>query len=82
MNPQDIINQMMQQQNRSVLTRQPTTEELDKFIDKIVAEKDETLYSTFQAIAFKLERGVHSLPEGEIYPLVLNRIKERVEGEE
>ncbi|AGH32253.1 hypothetical protein VPHG_00190 [Vibrio phage 11895-B1] len=82
MNIDDMISMMQGgQQQQSCLTRKPTQEELDKFIDRC-KERDETLYSLFQAINFKLERQPHSIPEGEILPKVLTRIKERVEGGE
>ena len=70
-----MINGNMQQQ--SYLERQPTTEELDKFIDYVLTERDETAYSLFQAIQLKLEQQMHSPVEAEIYPQVLARIAER-----
>lgn len=85
MNEQDILNMMRQQMSgmqQSVLSRQPTVEELDKFIERCCKEKDETLYSLAQALVFKLERCVHSIPEGEIYPTVIARIQQLLdEGE-
>lgn len=82
MNEQDLLNMVRQQMGgmqQSVLSRQPTVEEVDKFIDKCCNDRDETLYSLAQALIFKLERCVHSIPEGEIYPMVIARIQQRLE---
>ena len=54
-------------------------EKLDLFIDRCCNERDETLYSLAQALIFKLERGMHSVPEEEIYPKVITRIQQRLE---
>lgn len=82
MNINDMIKQMQGQKPESVLTRKPTIEEIDLFIDRVMKEKDETLYSMHQAIVFKLERQPHSLVESEIYPLVLERLVERYNKED
>ena len=82
MNPEEVMKMFAQQQQQNCLLRKPTEEEIDTFIDRCCKEKDETLYTLFQALAFKIERSVHSIPEGEIYPLVLERIKQKLEGGE
>ena len=69
----------------SSLTRQPTTVELDEFIDRCMEEHDLNPQMLFQQIVYKIQppeghTTFHSIPEGEIYPLVLNRIKERFGG--
>lgn len=70
-----MINGNMQQQ--SFLIRKPTIQELDKFIDRVLAEKDETPYTIYQALAFKLEQQMHSPVEAETYPMIINRLGER-----
>lgn len=85
----NIFRQMRQQMNgmqqQSSLTRQPTTAELDKFIDRCVEEHDLNPQMLYQQIVYKIQppeghTTMHSIPEGEIYPLVLDRIKERFGG--
>ena len=89
MNPEDIIRMMQQQRSgmeqESSLTRQPTTAELDKFIDRCMEEHDLNPQMLFQDIAYKIQppeghTTILSIPEGEIYPLVLDRIKQRFGG--
>lgn len=90
MNPEDIIRAMQQQMNsgmqqQSSLTRQPTTSELDKFIDRCMEEPDLNPQMLFQEIVYKIQppeghTTMLSIPEGEIYPLVLDRIKQRFGG--
>lgn len=72
-NLNDIMNQMNGQQ-QSCLLRKPTEQELDTFISRVLHEKDETPYSLYQGIVFKLEQQMHSPAEQEILPLVLERI--------
>lgn len=56
-----------------------TVEKIDEFINKVVAEKDETLYSLSQALQWKLQAApMVSFPEVEVYPLVLGRLQERL----
>ena len=56
-----------------------TVEKIDEFINKVVAEKDETLYSLAQALQWKLQAApMVSFPEVEVYPLVLGRLQERL----
>jgi hypothetical protein len=56
-----------------------TVEKIDKFINKVVAEKDETLYSLAQALQWKLQAApVVSFPELEVLPMVLRRLQERL----
>lgn len=73
-NVNDIMNQLNVQQQQSCLLRKPTEQELDTFISRVLHEKDETPYSLFQSLKFKLEQQVHSPAEAEIIPLVLERI--------
>lgn len=68
---------MFNQEPESCLTRNPTRQELDLFIDRVLKEKDETSMTMFQAIVYKLKMQPHSLPEGEIYPMVLERLQQR-----
>lgn len=69
-----IFNQMNGQQQQSCLLRKPTEQELDAFISRVLHEKDETPYSMFNSIQFKLEHQWHSPAEQEIYPMVLERL--------
>ena len=88
MNPEEIIRQMQQQMYGSIepsLTRQPTTAELDEFIDRCMEEHDLNPQMLFQQIVYKIQppeghTTMHSIPEGEIYPSVLDRIKQRFGG--
>lgn len=72
-NLNDIMNNINGQQ-QSCLKRQPTEQELDTFISRVLHEKDETPYSLYQGIVFKLEQQMCSPVEAEILPLALNRI--------
>ena len=78
MNQEDIIRMMQGQmgggQQQSWLERQPTTKELDTFIERCKNELGYTEHSLFDTIKFRLEQGVHSPIEGEILPMVLQRI--------
>jgi DNA-binding PadR family transcriptional regulator len=59
---------------------QVPVEKLDLFIDRVLAEKDETLYSMAQALQYKLQQApMISVAESQIYPLVLNRIAQRLQ---
>jgi len=85
MNPNDFINMMKQGGQASYLKRQPTVQELDKFIDLCMEKADYNLYMLFQDISCKLQPPnnnavVLSVYEVEIYPLVLQRIKQRIGG--
>lgn len=58
---------------------QVNVEKLDLFIDRVVAEKDETLYSLAQSLQYKLQQApMISVSEAKIYPLVINRIAQRL----
>lgn len=72
-NFQDVfINQPQQQIN-------VTVEQLDRFIDRVVAEKGETFYTLAQVLQWKLTQApMISVAEASIYPLVLNRIAQRI----
>lgn len=91
MNPEDIMKAMQQQMGgmgqrfQSTLSRQPTTEELDKFIDRCMKEKDLNPKMLFQQIVYQIQppeghTTMNSFVEEEVYPMVLNRIKARFEG--
>jgi hypothetical protein len=56
-------------------------EKIDEFIDRVLAEKDQTLYSMTQALQWKLQAApICSFPELEVYPQVLVRLKQGLEG--
>lgn len=60
---------------------QVPVEKLDLFIDRVLAEKDETLYSMAQVLQYKLQQApMISVDEAQAYPLVLNRIAQRLQG--
>jgi hypothetical protein len=72
-NFQDVFGNQPQQQINV------TVEQLDKFIDRVIAEKDETLYTLAQSLQWKLTQApMISVAEASIYPLVLNRIAQRI----
>ena len=69
------FNDMFQQQDQI----QVPIGKLDLFIDRVVAEKDETLYSLAQALQHKLQQApMISVAEAQIYPLVIQRIGQRM----
>lgn len=76
-NVEEMMNQMKGGKPQSVLTRKPTNEELDTFIDRVLDEKDETPFTMAQAILYTLNESYHSIVEAEIYPMVLARMEER-----
>jgi hypothetical protein len=68
------FSEMFQQQVVNV-----TQQQLDTFIDRVVAEKDETLYSLAQDLQYKLQAApMISVAEAQVYPLVLRRIAQRL----
>ena len=61
--------------------KQVTVEKLDLFINRVLAEKDETPYSLAQALQYKLQQApMISVAEAQVYPLVLNQIAQRLQG--
>ena len=59
---------------------QVPVDKLDLFIDRVLAEKDETLYSMAQALQYKLQQApMISVAEARVYPLVLNQIAQRLQ---
>lgn len=69
------FNDMFQQQEQI----QVPVNKLDLFIDRVFAEKDETLYSLAQALQYKLQQApMISVAEAQIYPLVIQRIGQRM----
>lgn len=59
---------------------QVPVEILDLFIDRVLAEKDETLYSMAQVLQYKLQQApMISVAEAQVYPLVINRIAQRLQ---
>lgn len=82
MNPEDFINMMQgKHSQQGVLLKQPTLEQIDTFINRVMDEKDETLYTMFQSLQYTLDRGVFSPVQAEIYPMVMKRLQERYEEE-
>lgn len=80
---QEQLRRMLQGQNQQ--QGQPEkVSDLDKFIDRCMKEKDETLFSLGQGINMYLQRSqILSYLELEVYPQVLQRIQIRLnEGEE
>lgn len=56
-----------------------TDSQLDEFIDRVIAEKYETLYSLAQALQYKIQQApMISVAEVQIYPLVIQRIGQRM----
>ncbi|AUR87488.1 hypothetical protein NVP1101O_077 [Vibrio phage 1.101.O._10N.261.45.C6] len=86
MNVEQILRQIRGEPEESVLTRNPTTTELDEFIDRCLKEHDMNYQMLYNNIVFKIQPPENavtmtSFAENEIYPMVLNRIQERVSGE-
>ena len=85
MNVEDFMRQMQGMSgmsSQSVLTRQPTTEELDKFIDRCMEEHDLNPHMLHNEVVFRIQPPegrtvMNTFEEEEIYPLVLHRIQER-----
>lgn len=85
MSIRDIHNSVFQSMQGSSLTRQPTIQELDEFIDRCMKKEDINLHMLAQNLAYRLQPPnnhtvILSVYEVEIYPLVLQRIKQRIEG--
>ena len=86
MNPEESI-RMMQGggDNTSVLKRNPTTTELDEFINRVMEKHDMNPQMLYMDLKNKLEpQGssvvMLSFEEVEIYPMVMNRLGERFGG--
>lgn len=81
---QDDLQRMFQQkmsggQQQSCLVRQPTVKELDEFIDRCL-KRDETLHTIAQSLQYTLQQApMTTQPMQEIYPLVLQRIQQRLQ---
>lgn len=70
------FNDMFQQHEQI----QVPVSKLDLFINRVVAEKDETLYSLAQVLQYKLHQSpMISVAESQIYPLVIQRIGQRMD---
>lgn len=66
--------------NQSTHQVNVTNAQLDKFIDRAISEKDETLYSLAQALQWKLHQApMISVAEAHVYPLVIDRIAQRLQ---
>ncbi len=83
MNPEQII-RMMQGggNNTGVLKRNPTTMELDDFINRVMEKHDMNPQMLYMDLKNKLEPQGNrvvmlSFEEAEIYPMVMNRLVER-----
>lgn len=86
MNPEDFIRMMHGggSGNNSVLKRNPTTSELDEFINRVMEKHDMNPQMLYLDLQNKLEpqRDVSmlSFEEAEVYPMVMNRLVERFGG--
>ena len=86
MNPEDFI-RMMQGggSGNSVLKRNPTTTELDEFINRVMEKHDMNPQMLYMDLKNKLEPQDNSVvmlsfEEAEIYPMVMKRLVERFGG--
>ena len=81
MNPEDFI-RMMQGggNNTSVLKRNPTTKELDEFINRVMEKHDMNPQMLYLDLQNKLDMNMISFEEAEIYPMVMKRLVERFGG--
>ena len=78
-----MININMADMFGSCLSRKPTTKELDTFIDRAMDEHDINYYMLFEDLKNKIEHSkILSLPEAEIYPVVMERIAQRHQEEQ
>lgn len=74
------IGKMFGHQHQQVTVTQA---QLDTFINRVVAEKDETLYSMAQVLQYKLQQApMVSVAESQVYPLVIQRIQQRLQNGE
>lgn len=81
MNPQDFIRMMHGGgNNNSVLKRNPTSTELDEFINRVMQEHDMNPQMLYLDLQNKLGVSMLSFEESEIYPMVMNRLVERFGG--
>lgn len=72
---------MMQSQMGGQQQHSPdiTVELIDRFIQRCIDERDETLYTLAQALQWKLQQSpMVSFPELEVYPVILQRLQERL----
>jgi len=82
MTHEDMIRMIQGAQMQHSSTAHIPIEKINLFIDRVLAEKDETLYSMAQALQWKLQAApMVSYPELEVYPQVLVRLKQRLEGD-
>jgi hypothetical protein len=74
------IGKMFGQQHQTVTVTQA---QLDTFINRVMSEKDETLYSMAQVLQYKLQQApMISVAESQVYPLVIQRIQQRLQNGE
>ena len=83
MNPEEFM-RMMQGggNNTSVLKRNPTTTELDEFINRVMEKHDMNPQMLYMGLKNKLEPQGNcvvmlSFEEVEIYPMIMSRLVER-----
>ena len=86
MNPEEFI-RMMQGggNNTGVLKRNPTTTELDEFINRVMEKHDMNPQMLYLDLQNKIKTQVNSVvmlsfEEAEVYPMVINRLVERFGG--
>lgn len=83
MTHEEMIRMMQGAQMQHSSTAHIPIEKLNLYIDRVLAEKDETLYSMAQALQWKLQAApMVSYLELEVLPQVLIQIKKRLEGGE
>lgn len=82
MNPEDFIRMMHGGGGSidSVLKRNPTTTELDEFINRVMEKHDMNPQMLYLDLKNKLGVSMLSFEESEIYPMVMNRLVERFGG--
>jgi len=79
MTHEEMIRMMQGAQMQHSSTAHIPIEKLNLYIDRVLAEKDETLYSMAQALQWKLQAApMVSYPELEVLPQVLHIIQQRL----
>lgn len=84
-NMHEILRNIQGMQQSSTLTRNPTTQELDTFIERCKKEHDLNDIMLYNEIVLKIQpqegmTTMNSFVELEIYPMVLKRLETLIQG--
>lgn len=79
MTQEEIIRMMQGGFGGNQQTTNIPVEKIDEFIQRCLTERGETLYTLAQALQWKLQAAqMISFPELEVYPLVLQRLQQKL----